>query len=223
MLFLTSLILSATLSIDALGIGIAYGIRRIKLTPFAAVIISVISFVFSFISVLAGKFLLIFLSPSLAKAIGISLLALMGLYFIFQGISDHIPSFLKKHKKKNILSDILPKKSRYYLRNIFSVLTRILKTPEYSDLDRSGKIEAKEALYLGTALSVDILSAGIGISALGASSLLLPVYIAAFQLIFLFIGSYLGSGFLRRSMDDNVCMIFSGLVLLFISVFHIFS
>lgn len=64
-------------------------------------------------------------------------------------------------------------------------LKSILSAPEKTDMNKSGAIEAGEALAIGTALSLDSCAVVIGTSYLG---IMLPVAIMIFQVIFLFAG-----------------------------------
>ena len=51
----------------------------------------------------------------------------------------------------------------------FGIIIQILKEPRRADLDRSGMISSKEALWLGLALSLDSCGAGIGMALMGYS------------------------------------------------------
>ena len=77
--------LSISLSVDALGIGLAYSIRKIKICTISRTIISAISLVVTYLSIFFGNFILKFTSPFLAKLIGTGMLFFYGLLTIIQG------------------------------------------------------------------------------------------------------------------------------------------
>lgn len=83
---MTAILLALSLSVDALGIGISYGLRNIK-TPFSAkVIISFLSFFITAIAILCGNFILLFLPPEVAKWGGALMLIFLGLFIVFSNL-----------------------------------------------------------------------------------------------------------------------------------------
>lgn len=90
-------------------------------------------------------------------------------------------------------------------------------------MDNSKKIDAKEASYLGIALSIDSICIGIGSSVIGLSSLIFPILTAIFQLLFLSIGTFLGKRIITTSnIPDNICNIISGILLILIGLSRFF-
>ena len=85
--------------------------------------------------------------------------------------------------------------------------------------DKSNTISSKEALYLGTALSLDSLCVGIGSSMLNISSYLFPLLVAFFQLLFISFGNFIGKE-LKNSfrINDNVWSFISGILLILIGL-----
>lgn len=107
--------------------------------------------------------------------------------------------------------------------NIFlkslGITISIIRDPISSDLDNSKKIDAKEAAYLGVALSIDSICIGIGISVIGLSSLVFPILTAIFQLLFLSVGTFLGKRIITTSnIPDNIWNIISGILLILIGL-----
>jgi len=67
------------------------------------------------------------------------------------------------------------------------------KKPDEISGGSSGSIGSVEALFLGTALSVDSISAGVGYSLLGYVSIFAPLMVGLFQFAFLSAGYFIGS------------------------------
>ena len=85
-MLLNILVLSISLSIDALGIGISYQCKKVKITWLARIIIGFISGMVMFLSLQLGEvFQTVFPEPVM-KILGISILALMGIIFIRNGL-----------------------------------------------------------------------------------------------------------------------------------------
>ncbi len=87
MLF-SSLVLALSSSIDALGIGITYGIKNTKISFLAKIVLFVISIVVSILSILFGNFIKNVLPDFITKLFGNLILIGMGLFVVFQAMNE---------------------------------------------------------------------------------------------------------------------------------------
>lgn len=213
-MFFNILALAASLSIDSFGIGISYGMRKIKVPIYAIIIISMLAFIFSSLSIFLGTILLTLLPKSFAKFIGIIILASMGIWIIYQGIS--------KKKDKKIINKKNPETILNLIIKSMGITIKIIRTPEYCDMDNSNIIEPKEAFYLGVALSVDSIGAGIGTAIMGINTLLIPIFVALFQLIFLISGIKIGKEASSFNSESNLWVIISGILLIIVAFIRLF-
>lgn len=182
MLYYTGLaFLVIAVSIDGLGVGITYGMQKIKVPIRAILIIMLCSGMVLLTSMTIGDLLQTFISVDMAQRIGGVILILIGLFSFINMILS------KKSKRKE-------DKSSSKLDDIKTVLT----TPDQADLDESGNISIGEALLLGFALALDAFGAGIGASLLGYTPWITAVLIATMSGIFLYSGMKLGL-FLSRN------------------------
>lgn len=150
-MFYTSLLLAISVSIDALGMGITYGIRDTKVSNTSKIVLFVVSFIVGIISVYIGS-LLNSLFPSLvAKIVGFIVLCTMGCWIIYTTLTPQKKKKEKEHKNKY----------DFFLKPLGITIT-IIRNPISSDLDNSNNITPKEAFYLAVALSLDVFSVGIG-------------------------------------------------------------
>lgn len=85
-MILKYILLALSASIDALSLGITYGIKKTKMSNTANVIIFTIVLICSTIAILVGHFLSILFSPTFSVLIGSSLLIMLGLYNIYKGL-----------------------------------------------------------------------------------------------------------------------------------------
>lgn len=217
-MFINSLILALSSSIDSLGIGITYGIKNTKISYMAKIVLFVISFVISFLSVCFGDILKNIFSDFATKLIGNFILIAMGLFVCFQAIHKD-----KKNTTQNLAySEPFCKnneKTYSFFIKFLGITIKIIKNPTSSDLDSSHSIDSKEALFLGFALSLDCFCIGAFGSIIGVSSFLFPVFISIFQLVFLSIGNMLGKKLHRLSnLPDNIWSVISGILLVLIGV-----
>lgn len=211
-MLINSFILALSSSIDSLGIGITYGIKDTKISVLAKIVLFVISFSISVLSVWFGDIIKTLFSDFATKLIGNIILIGMGLFVCYQA--------LRKNDSKLQPSDFIhdyDEKIYSFFIDFLGITIKIIKNPRYSDLDASNSIDGKEALFLGFALSLDCFCIGSCGSILGVNSFLFPLFISVFQLIFLSIGNLLGKKLHGLShLPDNVWSILSGILLIFI-------
>ena len=222
-MFLNCLLLAISSSVDSLGIGITYGIKNTRITSFAKVILFLISFVVSNLSIWLGNILKLILPDFITVYIGAIVLIVMGFFMCFQSLSGKNKNKEKSclfNKTSNKNLDFEKKKKIYsFFIKFLGITIKIIKNPVSSDFDGSNSIDAKEALFLGFALSLDSFCIGIGFSVMSISSILFPFFISCFQFFFINLGNLLGRKLYKFSkIPDNVWSVISGVLLIIIGV-----
>ena len=99
----------------------------------------------------------------------------------------------------------------------FGIIIQILKEPHRADLDRSGQISGKEAVWLGLALSLDSFGAGIGMAWMGYSPFLTSICTAISTCMCLWLGLYLGEHAGER-LSSKKMKLMPGCLLIFIGL-----
>ena len=118
---------------------------------------------------------------------------------------------------KSLLSELVTRIISSGILVIIGIL--VIFDPIPFDLDKSKAIDIKEALLLGTALSMDSICVGIGSSIGGYSASYFPLLVAVFQLIFMFIGIFIGKKIIKSSsIPDKVWNIISGGIMILFGV-----
>lgn len=87
MIFMTAFLLSFSSCLDSMVVGIAYGMRRIKIGIVSNLIIACLTTVGTFLSMLFGKQLATILPSVMANYIGATVLFLFGLSFVIHGLT----------------------------------------------------------------------------------------------------------------------------------------
>ncbi len=208
------IILALALSIDAFGIGISYGFKKIKFDFLSILVISMISLVFSSLSIGFGNIIEDIFSEKFLGFISILILVLLGIFIIKKGLEK------EENQQDNINN--MPKDISFFIKGL-GLTIKIIKNPSSCDLNNSFKIEAKEALFLGIALSIDAIGTGIAVSSFDGYAILFPIFIVIFQLSFLFLGSLLGSLTKFSKLDESKISMISGLTLIFIAILRLIS
>ncbi len=216
MLF-TTILLAISSSIDSLGIGITYGIKNTSISNDGKLIIFFISFIVTIISLYLGNILKVIFPDFIVDYLGSFLFIIMGIFICFQALKkDKKEEKVKSTKTENNYSQ----KTYSFFIKFLGVTIKIIKDPVSSDFDNSNKIDSKEALFLGLALSIDSLCIGIGGSVIGINTYIFPFLIGFFQLFFLGIGNFLGKRLYNFSkLPSNIWSIVSGILLVILGIF----
>ena len=190
-----SFLLAFALSIDALGIGITYGVQKISIPLSSRLLLAVETyFMMCFFLFIGGK-MIAFFPPFLAQLLSTGFLFFFGLWLCYQG-------FCKKKESTSPLSAV--------------------QQPSVCNKDNSSALEPKEAIFLGFILSLDSFGIGVSVALSGSSYGLLPLFSAFFQITFLCIGAFLGGKIaLYTNIEESLWTRISGGILIFIALLKI--
>ena len=86
-MILKYILLALSASIDALSLGITYGIKKTKMSKTSNIIIFILVLVCCCISMLIGHFLSLLFSTAFSVLLGSSILIILGLYNIYTGLN----------------------------------------------------------------------------------------------------------------------------------------
>lgn len=209
MLDFQTVLLAISLSVDAFVIGISYGFRKIFVPLSSKIVITLISFVVTGLSIALGNAMLLFVPLEIAKILGPAMLFFLGVFTISKGF------------KKDPKNDSQVTRSN---DNIFDITKKIIDDPEICDFNKSSKIDITESIYLGLALSVDSICSGISSAISGLSSFLLPVFVALFQFIFLSTGCFFAKKFSSIVLiDEKYFSLLAGSILIVLAAIRLFT
>lgn len=183
-----ALIIALALSVDGFGVGMAYGLKRIKITLTSMLIIAFCTALAMGISMMFGHWLvprITFVSP---RVLGAGVLIAIGCYQLIQAIKKSdtqeavpVTTTLAQESYKTLLSIKL---------NLFGLVIQVLQTPDAADLDKSGTISPNESILLGIALALDTFASGMAVTMAGVS-LYIIVLVAFLQIIMIWAGQLL--------------------------------
>lgn len=160
---LSYILFALALNLDSFGAGVVYGARQIRIPLISLVIISLISVAAVSASMLGGQMLLTLIPPSIAHRIGGIILLLTGLWVLQQARRDR-----PREQPEITPENRAPGMIEIRIRPL-GLAVQILREPDRADLDSSGTISPREAVFLGTALAIDAFGAGFAVSLLGLS------------------------------------------------------
>lgn len=188
MQLLLSLLFGISASLDALIVGISFGLRRVRIPIWQNLIISLVTLLGTCLSAALGNRLLPLVPSFLAGCLGSLILVLLGIYYI----------------------------TKWILANLQNCETANRENPELtkaSAKDINIGLSAWEICFLSLTLSVN--NIGIGLSASMAGLHLLPAAVATFvcSVLFLLAGNRMGRSRLLQFIGSSADPI-SGLLLI---------
>jgi putative sporulation protein YtaF len=179
-----TILIAFALCIDSFALGVAYGIKKIKIPSLSILIISIITICVLGVSVLIGHIIRQFISGFTATLISSIVLIGLGSFFMLEG---YIKYFVAN--KGTVISD--NKLMNLYIPKIGFIIDIALDVSK-ADFDISGDINNKEALYLGIILSIDSLGAGFGYAMGNANILYFLIIVFFINIISISLGLRIG-------------------------------
>jgi len=145
------MMLACALSLDAFVASFAYGGKKIAI-PFKSVqVINLICGAITGVSLFVGNVVRQYIPEGLTVAICFTILAIMGILKLLDGITK---SIIRKNENIN-------KELRFSMLN-FRFILHLYADPEDADVDDSKVLSPMEATSLAFALSLDGIAAGLG-------------------------------------------------------------
>lgn len=183
-----TILLVLTLSLDSFVASVAYGSNKIKIPFSSIIIINAVCSLFLGSSIFFGSQLKKILPENITLIISFLILMLLGIYYLCEGIFKGYLSGKSdlNSKVKLKLFDI------WFIVDIYVDETK-------ADFNHSKNLDAKEAIYLATALSLDSLAVGFG-SSLSNINYLNVIFLSLFFGIFsIWSGLLVGKTIMEKS------------------------
>ena len=202
----SAFIFALVVSIDNFTVGIAYGVKKIKINLSSNILIGLISSLGTLLSMTLGLVIIKVISAKTANLFGCVILLTLGIYFLID--------FFKKSFKTN--------GSRQQNEHDYSVYQALLNYPEFGDVDKSGSLDAKESILLAFALALNNFGLGIGVGITGINIFQATILTFIISIISILIGYIVGQKYLSRLLGDYANL-FSGCLIIILSIYEIFK
>lgn len=200
---ISSILFAVSANIDNFTVGIAYGIKKIKINFLSNLLIALITAAGTFISMAIGLGLSKFLSVTAANIIGSVILILLGVWIA--------KDFFKKERKLKI-AEQKEQNIAYY--------SQILQDPELADKNNSGTIDIKESLTLAFALTINNFGLGIGASITGLNIFATVLCTFFVSILSIALGCLLGQSCLSRLLGKFAPLI-SGVIVILLGIYEL--
>jgi putative Mn2+ efflux pump MntP len=225
---ISALLLAIASNIDNFAVGIAYGVKKLKIGILTNLFIAFVSATGTYLSLAVGKDINHYLSISTANALGSFVLIAVGAWSLWETLKQ-------KRKKAKVR-----KQARYLLASSDQVMApmmpnteyndsskefaqeflhefsyeKFLEHPEKADLDHSGYIDVRESIALAFGLTLNNLGSGIGGGISNFNVWVTSWLVFTLSIIGVSIGYLLGKHFTTRVSGFWAGILSGGLVII---------
>jgi len=193
-LILSALSFSLSSNLDNVVVGIAYGIKKVKIGIIANLIIALVTSIGTLLSMLAGVYISKFLPRYVSNRLGATVIIILGVYFIILSLIK----LVNNTKSKELA-----------LKNI----TDMIEYAQKSDLDSSGDINIKEAFIVALGLTFNNLGTGVAASITGVNIQLTVIFTFILSFFTVIFGRAVGNHVLGEIFGKYAPLL-SGLLLI---------
>ncbi|MCL1914728.1 MAG: manganese efflux pump [Eubacteriaceae bacterium] len=165
MLLILSALCAISANLDTLTVSIAFGIKNVKISLSASIVIGLITSLGTWASMAFGVLIANRINFSLLNWIGAIILMGVGLWIAYEGIRD-----LSQENSPSM----------------------VLSRAENADTDQSGVIDFKESFVLALALTVNNLGVGVAAGVAELSIWMTTIFTFLFTFLFMWMGSAFG-------------------------------
>jgi len=183
-------------NLDNAGVGIAYGIARIRLPFLSNLWIALVTFLITASAVVLGDQVAHLLAPPVARMSSAVVLCGLGLWLL-------LPALSKGKKRENTQEK--------------PSMLAVLVDPQQADRDHSRQIDLQEATLLGFALSVNNLGGGMSAGLVHLSVLWTAFFSALFSFLALWLGGWAGRRLAATRLGDYA-QVLAGVLLIVIGL-----
>ncbi|MBB6448203.1 putative sporulation protein YtaF [Geomicrobium halophilum] len=209
------LVIAFAVSIDAFGVGMTYGMRKLKISALPIIIIGLCSFISALLAGLFAEAVFQYIPIQFGDYLGGIILIVIGIWAVFQAMRPKEQAgpvaVRKKVKTEGTMFNWEIKK--------LGLVIQVLRKPTTADMDGSGTISIKEAMLLGLALALDAFGAGFGAAMLGYSIVSFAILVFIMCSLFLILGKNGGFKLADKKAFEKLAFV-PGLLLLCIGVFN---
>ena len=182
-------------NLDNLIIGVSYGIKKIKIPFSSHLLVALMAFTGTFLSMLCGEGIMRWLPDGFANAAGSIMIIAIGLAGLIKYIRSRVRSLQNSGEWP-------------------------LNDPEKYDKNSDQRLELKETLSLGAALTVNNIGLGVGASMSGLSAWQTAAMSSVFCIALMLLGNRIGKRCASRRLD-RYSELLSAVIIILLGVFEL--
>jgi putative Mn2+ efflux pump MntP len=237
---ISAFLLAIASNVDNFAVGIAYGVKKLKIGFATNLFIAVISAIGTFLSISVGGDINRYLSVTNANLLGSLVLVAVGVWSIRETLKYERKLARKKACVRQEVRYLVAAGSKEMISNIscdnlddnfsresseeflqeFSY-EKYLEKPEKADLDRSGYIDVRESVALAFGLTLNNLGSGLGGGISNLNVIITTLLVFALSLLGMPGGYFLGNRFTTK-VSGFWAGIISGVLVIVTGVYEYF-
>ncbi len=209
-------VFSIAANLDNLGVGIAYGLRRERISSRSNLVIAIMSIGLTFIAMKFGQWVQPILSVKVANDLGASVIIVVGIWVFFEVAIQRIGLILWRHLRRYILRKIGVKRQldRSKTKPDLNALMRFLSQ------ENPRGISVRETLILGVSLSLNAMAGGFGASLAGHNAIVTSCAVGVFSYLTIVIGQSLAGNYASKWLG-SFSQRLAGLLLMAIGIYEL--
>lgn len=188
-------------NLDNAGVGVAYGVKKIRIPFMANTVIAVMGFLLALVGGFFGEWISLWLPPFICNLIGMIVLVTIGIWVLVQPLLDK----RSKQQPSN--------------RNL---LSRVLRNPEEADMDGSKSVGFIESIILGITLSINNLAGGFDAGITHLNIWATSFISGAFSFLCVGLCAYLGARIAADKLGKQANAV-SGVLLILVGLHQVLS
>ena len=209
---LSILLFAISTSLDNLGTGVSYGLRKICIPFSLNLVIAISNSGGNLVTMLFGRVLSDVMRPHIAGLIGALMLSAIGVWIFITGF--------RKKGRETALTPGPPEETSPPKRTIFATLFAALDDPFAAGILCTGKVKLKEGAILAAALTLSNISTGIGAGLIGFNPAITTAAVFVCSVLAISLGMKIG-GRSGALMIKGLAEKAAGLLLVFIGVYEL--
>jgi putative sporulation protein YtaF len=210
--------LAIAANLDNLGVGIAYGIGRDRISNFSNLLIALLSASLTFIAMMFGQWLQHILAPQVANSLGAVVIIGVGIWVYWESAANQVWSLITR---------TLVKFLKFLFPRLAQKPQKIERSSDNEPRTRTRNtqslrlINLPETLILGVSLALNAMAGGFGASLSNHSAVITSLAIGVFSYITIDLGQRLAKSYLSSSLG-SLSQKVAGLLLILIGVYELF-
>ena len=205
---MVSILLVLAVVLDGFAACFAYGVNKIKIPLLSAVLLSLMGTGMLLFSLAAADWFGNYIPRHICKILSFSMLFCIGLCNLFQNSVKAVLQKAGNHSKK-----------MSFRWSGLSFMLSVCLDETKADADCSKILSVREALTLGTALSIDSLTIGFGSGLVGQNYPFILVLALGMHMTAILLGHFLGEKVSQRAKDDHLSLEWLGSAILMVLAF----
>lgn len=213
---LALLAFALALNLDSFAVGVAYGVRNIKMPVTSLTITSIMSMIAITISMLLGNVVAGNFSSTFVNRLGGAILLFIGIWILIQSLRENNGKKANANFARGIKNET---DIQIHIRTL-GIVIQVPRELYRANMDQPSVMSRREVALLGMALAIDSFVAGFAVSMMGFNILYTTLGMGLGHFILTHFGLKIGKGFGTSRLNTKLTIL-PGFILIALGLFKI--